>query len=125
MTGEFSESKIAVDAAFAAAKEAVGEQNRGNDRAISIAQAGVREQLSALLSVTEAGLRGLEDKITDARDRITSIESLTRGIKEAAGEGRENRAEARLNNGQIVAMISIVILTLGLIISLTALILHK
>src|SRR5580765_2844096 len=37
--GRFDESKEAVDRAFAAAKEAVTEQNRSNERAISVAQA--------------------------------------------------------------------------------------
>lgn len=91
--GRFAESKIAVDAAFAAAKEAVTQQNRSNDRAIAVAQAGTKEQITALSTVTDAGLKGLEDKITDARDRITSIESLTRGIKEATGEQRMTRGE--------------------------------
>jgi len=116
--GRFDESKEAVDRAFAAAKEAVTEQNRSNERAISVAQTGVKEQLTALSSVTDAGLRGLEDKIADARDRITAIENLTRGIKEATGEGREVRGETRLNNSQVIAVVSTLLLVVSIAVTI-------
>jgi len=123
--GRFGESKVAVDAAFSAAKEAVAEQNRSNDRAITIAQSGTKEQLTALSSVTDAGLGALTDKITDARDRLTAIENLTRGIKEAGGEGRESRTEQKLGTAQVLQTAALIIVGLGVVISVIALILHK
>jgi hypothetical protein len=109
--GRFEESKVAVDAAFAAAKEAVAEQNKANSQAITKSETATKEQLASLSRVTDAGIAGLSDKITDARDRLTVIESLTRGIKEASGEFRSDRAEnigergLRLN-GLVVALMS-------------------
>lgn len=85
----FEESKVAVDAAFAAAKEAVAEQNKANSQAITKSETATKEQLASLSRVTDAGIASLQDKITDARDRITVMESLTRGIKEAGGESTE------------------------------------
>lgn len=115
--GRFAESKVAVDAAFAAAKEAVAEQNKGNDRAITKSETAVKEQLAALGTVTDAGLSGLEDKITDARDRINAIENLTRGIREATGETREVRNEQRLSQGAIVSLVGLLIVIVGVVVS--------
>ena len=93
--GRFGESKTAVDAAFAAAKEAVAEQNKSNTAAIAVSETNTKEQLASLSRVTDAGLGALTDKITDARDRLTVIESLTRGIEQAGGANREQRTEER------------------------------
>ncbi len=119
--GRFAESKIAVDAAFAAAKEAVAEQNRSNDRAITVAQAGTKEQLTALGTVTDAGLKGLEDKITDARDRLTRIEGLTSGIKEATIEQRGTRG---LQNSNVVVGIMAVSMLVSVVAVVIAVVLH-
>lgn len=115
--GRFEESKVAVDAAFAAAKEAVAEQNKANSQAITKSETATKEQLASLSRVTDAGIAGLQDKITDARDRITVIESLTRGIKEAGTEHRETRT---LGNGTVIISMmafSIIISVVAIIIS--------
>lgn len=88
---QFAASRIAIDAAFAAAKEAVDQQNKANTLAIDKSDTATAESLTALRSVTDAGIAGLEDKISDARDRITRIESLTQGIEKAGGEQRQER----------------------------------
>jgi len=69
--------KSAVDAAFAAAKEAVGEQNKSNTLAITKSEAGVKEQLGMLSQASATNIKALEDKISDMKDRITIIESKT------------------------------------------------
>lgn len=120
-----AERFAAIDGRFTAAASAVAAQNAANDRAITVAQAGVKEQLESLGSVTDAGMKALESKITDARDRITAIESLTRGIKEAGGEIRETRAEQRLSQGAVVSLIVAGIVALSLAVSVIALILRK
>lgn len=109
--GQFSASKIAVDAALTAQKEAVGEQNKANDRAIAKSETAVKEQLTSLSQVADASFKAMEDKITDARDRLTGIESLTRGIEQAGGAGRAEReerrgerSETRLNMGTAISM---------------------
>ena len=128
--GKFSESKVAVDAAFAAAKEAVAEQNKGNDRAITKSETAVKEQLAALSTVTDAGLKGLEDKIGDVRERLTALENRTAGLKEGGGEQRSTALET-LRNAQAAAnqrilvyglVISVVLIVVNVVIALT---LHK
>jgi len=116
--GRFQESKVAVDAAFAAAKEAVAEQNKGNDRAITKSETAVKEQLAALSTVTDAGLKGLEDKITDARDRLTTMESLTRGIKEASGDQRDQKTLSNATVTILVQVFVVVIAVAALIVSI-------
>lgn len=89
--GQFSASKEAVDAAFDAASKAVAEQNRVISLALDKSDATTADQITALSRVTDAGLAGLADKIDDARNRITTIESLTQGIEKAGGEQRQER----------------------------------
>lgn len=116
--GRFEESKVAVDAAFAAAKEAVAEQNKSNAREIGKSETATKEQLASLSRVTDAGIAGLSDKISDARDRLTSIESLTRGIEQAGGEGRATRNERRMDNNQIIAIISTILFLISIAITI-------
>jgi hypothetical protein len=116
--GRFGESKVAVDAAFAAAKEAVAEQNKSNAREIGKSEAATKEQLASLSRVTDAGIAGLSDKITDARDRITAIENLTQGIREATMEGRDTRGEQRLNTNAAIAVISTLLLVISIAVTI-------
>jgi hypothetical protein len=69
--------KSAVDAAFAAAKEAVGEQNKSNTLAITKSEAGVKEQLALLVESMKTNAKSIDDKISDIKERITIIESKT------------------------------------------------
>ena len=105
----FAASKEAVAAALQAAKEAVSEQNRANASAIGKSEAATKEQLTSLSQVSVANFRAQEDKITDTRDRLTAMESLTRGIEEAGGESREERGLAHSTAIAIIASVSVLI----------------
>jgi cellobiose phosphorylase len=109
--GQFAASKTAVDAALSAAKEAVAEQNKANSAAIKVSEGNTKEQLTSLGQVSSANFKAMEDKIADARDRLTSIESITRGIKEAGGEGRADRGlRANAISAGIAALATLVAL---------------
>jgi len=69
--------KSAVDAAFAAAKEAVGEQNKSNALAIAKSEAGFTKQIDMLGETNKTNMKGVDDKISDIKERITIIESKT------------------------------------------------
>ena len=86
---QFTASKTAVDAALTAQKEAVNEQNKANSAAIKVSEGNTKEQLTSLGQVADASFKAMSDKIEDARNRLTIIESLTRGLKEATGEDRD------------------------------------
>lgn len=69
--------KSAVDAAFAAAKEAVGEQNKSNAAAINKSETGFTKLIDGLNEVIKTTVKGVDDKIADIKERITIIESKT------------------------------------------------
>lgn len=93
--GRFDASKVAVDAALAAQKEAAAAQNTANSAAIAVSETNTKEQLTSLKSLTEVGQKAADSKIDDARTRITALESRTEGISQGSGQAREVRGEQR------------------------------
>jgi hypothetical protein len=74
--------------AFAAAKEAVGEQNKSNALAIAKSEASFTKQIDLLTDTikglakqmedkSSANSKALDDKLADIKERITIIESKT------------------------------------------------
>lgn len=63
--------------AFAAAKEAVGEQNKSNALAIAKSEAGFTKQIDGIADLIKTTAKGVDDKISDIKERITIIESKT------------------------------------------------
>ena len=116
---EFAASKDAVAAALQAAKEAVSEQNKTNAAAIGKSEANTKEQLTSLGQVSSANFKAMEDKIGDARDRLTAIESITRGIEQAGGKGTST---ARFEESQRRALIASVISALAVLVSIASVI---
>ena len=116
---QFSASKTAVDAALSAAKEAVAEQNKANSAAIKVSEGNTKEQLTSLGQVSSANFRAMEDKISDARDRLTSIESITRGIEQAGGKGT---SAARFEADQRRQVTSMVVSVLAVLVSIATVI---
>jgi hypothetical protein len=79
------DSKVAVDAALQAAKEAVGEQNKSSALAIAKSEASTTKQIDQI-GVTIATMeKGFDDKIGDMKDRLTLIEGHTKGIGDSWG----------------------------------------
>ena len=72
------DSKVAVDAALQAAKEAVAEQNKSSALAIAKREAATAKQIDQLGVAFSATTTGITDKIDDIKDRITTIEG--RGV---------------------------------------------
>jgi chemotaxis regulatin CheY-phosphate phosphatase CheZ len=120
--GTFSSNALALTAALSAAKEAVSEQNKTNSQAIAKSETATKEQLASLSRVTDAGIAGLEDKIADARDRLTKIESLTRGIDQAGETNRSNRNEQRAETVQQHSSTQLVIAGIAGLLSMIAIV---
>jgi hypothetical protein len=76
------DSKIAVDAALQAAKEAVGEQNKSNALAISKSEAAFTKQADQMAVLVAATTKALDDKIDDIKARVSAIEGRSKGIGE-------------------------------------------
>lgn len=94
--------KSAVDAAFAASKEVVSEQNKSYALSNAKSEAAFTKQIDAIGEVIKTTNKGVDDKINDIKDRITSIESR-------AGTVTEVRKDTRDNMGLIVSVIAVAI----------------
>jgi hypothetical protein len=74
--------KDAVDAALAAAKEAVKEQTLASDKAIQKSEQIFKEQLNQMRATFDASIGTAGQNLGDVKDRITVIESMRLGGKE-------------------------------------------
>jgi BMFP domain-containing protein YqiC len=73
------ESRISLDAALAAAKEAVSEQNKANALAIGKSEDATKERLDALALLMTTSVSSLDDKISDVKSRLDRGEGHTSG----------------------------------------------
>lgn len=78
-------SDLAVNAAFAAAKEAVGEQNKSNALSIAKSEAATAKQIDGILASITTATKTSDDKFTDIKDRLTTIESQKKGAGDMLG----------------------------------------
>ena len=78
---ESRDNKIAVDAAFAAAKEAVAEQNKSSALAISKSEAATTKQIDAQAVATDSKFKATDDKIDDLKARLDRGEGSDRGSR--------------------------------------------
>ena len=112
-----SESRVSLDAALAAAKEAVSEQNKANALAIGKSEDATKERLDSVTALMTSGLASLDDKIGDLKGR------LDRGEGRGTGAA-EQKTETRLNNAAVYAVIGLIFAVagtvVGVVISLVA-----
>lgn len=73
------DSKVAVDAALQAAKEAVGEQNKSNALAISKSEAAFTKQIDQIGVLVNSMSKAIDDKIDDIKGRLQAMESQKKG----------------------------------------------
>ena len=96
------DSKVAVDAALQAAKEAVGKQQEGGDKAIAKSEAATIKQLDQIQLLIKTSVEGLDSKIADVKERLTRLESEDKG-KQAAVTTQQT------SNASVVGIIGLVI----------------
>lgn len=104
------ESRISLDAALAAAKEAVSEQNKANALAIGKSEDATKERLDALALLMTTSVKSLEDKIGDVKSRLDRGEGRTGGQD-------DSRDDRRVNVGQIMLALSVLIAAVGLFVA--------
>jgi len=68
------DTKLAVDAAFAAAKETFGKS-----------ETGFTEQIKGLTTIVNEKAKSADDKLGDVKDRLTTIESRSKGAGDVWG----------------------------------------
>ena len=106
---ESRDNKVAVDAAFAAQKEAAAEQNKSNTLAISKSEIATTEAINKLEQLVQAALKGLEGKITDMTDRVNRIETSVVGLAQQRAGANGNQSTTFMIVSAIVGVASIVI----------------
>ena len=96
------DSKVAVDAALQAAKEAVGEQNKSSALAISKSEASTTKQIDQISVLIASSTKGLDDKIDDLKDRLTRVEGEDKGQKAAV-------TQQQTSNVGLVSLIGLIV----------------
>lgn len=113
------ESRISLDAALAAAKEAVSEQNKANAQAIAKSEVATQKQIDAMGLVTSTGMKSLEDKIADAVRRLDRGEGQTSGAQ-------VSRTEARLDRGSVAALVTVALSVVAVVATIViAVVTHR
>ncbi len=95
-------ARISLDAALAAAKEAVSLQNEANNQAIAKSEGATVKEIDALKAAMAAGTKTLDDKIIALTARIDRGEGSDRG---AAIQRDATQARTQWSTGLIVTAV--------------------
>lgn len=89
------ESRISLDAALAAAKEAVSEQNKANTLAIGKSEDATKERLDSLATLGSTTTAALQAQIVDLKSRLDRGEGVGAGVQNNHVATREASTDAR------------------------------
>jgi hypothetical protein len=102
------ENRLSLNAALAAAKEAVSEQNKANVQAIAKSEIAVQKQIDAMVQLMATSNKSLEDKIADLKSRLDRGEGRDTG-------STESRTDRRLDVGSVLQALAVLAAIVGLI----------
>jgi hypothetical protein len=85
MAEQKTDTKVAVDAALQAAKEAVSMQTEASDKAIAKSEAAITKQIDALAVLVEKSSEAKDEKIDDLKTRLDRLEGRSQGTQMSAG----------------------------------------
>jgi cation transport regulator ChaB len=102
---ESRDNKVAVDAAFAAQKEAAAKQDEANQKSIDKSEAGTAEAINKLAQLFETTLGGLRGTLDDVKLRVGSMEAVI-------ANGHFNRSDSRASNANVIAIIGVIVTAL-------------
>jgi len=103
---ESRDNKIAVDAAFAAAKEQVNSQNIANNDSIAKTEASTTKQIDGISAQMLAGQKATDDKINDIKEQL------------AGGRGRRDQEIVTRSGNQWATTTALgVIVALAIVVS--------
>jgi uncharacterized coiled-coil protein SlyX len=102
---ESRDNKVAVDAAFAAQKEAAAKQDESNAKAIEKSERATTETISKLDGLFKTRTDAQADKIDDLKDRLTSVEQQRIGRTETHSNQNAIIGFALTGGGLVLAVI--------------------
>jgi hypothetical protein len=105
------DSKVAVDAALQAAKEAVAEQNKSSALAIAKSETSTTKQIDQLQTLIQTNNDATNDKINDIKARLDRGEGLLRA-------GNQTRTEKRLDGGLAAAIAGVCVALLSVAVAI-------
>jgi len=111
--------KLAVDAALQAAKEAVGEQNKGFTLSIDKSEAATTKQIDSLGIRLTTATGGLEGQIADVKERLTRLEATGLGRTQQVVEHRAASSDMRGVILMCVSLLAIAITAASFVIALS------
>ena len=106
---ESSDNKIAVDAAFAAQKEAASEQNKANTKAIDKSEEATAEAINKLGELSQTSTKALADKVDDLKERVVNAEGNNRGVGDAESSALALRAQQTASRAITAAIVGPII----------------
>ena len=112
------DSKVAVDAALQAAKEAVGEQNQSNALANSKMETAFTKQIDQIGLQIQSTTKATDDKFEDVKGRLTTLET---SINTRYDITTEHRGQSNVTAYLVVVSIGIII---SIFISLASVFMH-
>ena len=92
---ESRDNKVAVDAAFAAQKEAAAKQDEGNQKAIDKSELATAEKINKLGELFTSRTDAIDSKVDDVKERVAALATLVNGVIQRSGGATENRVESR------------------------------
>jgi hypothetical protein len=105
-------AKEALDAALLAQKESVAQQNAANTTAATKSEISFTKQFDQIGTLVATMERSINDRITELKERIDRGEGGTAG-------SATTRADTRLNIGQVVGALGVLVAVVALIYALT------
>lgn len=111
------DTKAAVDAALAAAKEAIKEQTAAQEKSIIKSETSASEQSKLQYATFTESLKGIDTTVKDLKDRVVKIESQKQGAT-------ETRDSQRSDYGMLIAagsfLVAIAAVAVAVIVALAS-----
>lgn len=118
---ESRDNKVAVDAAFAAQKEAASEQNKSNTLAIDKSEKSTAETLNKQADLFKSTTDALGTRIEDVKQLLNKLDSRLTTIESRGVVVRESQTQNNWTVGATMSGVAVLISLAGLIVVLVKL----
>jgi cation transport regulator ChaB len=99
---ESRDNKVAVDAAFAAQKEAAAKQDEANQKAIDKSEAATSETITKLTELFNTTISGIRGTVDDLKLQVANLNSIL-------VNGQINRTDSRAVTANTIAIVGVIV----------------